>query len=70
MLGYSFFYDDDGKIIGSPDYKILPPGMICTEHYSVYRAFNSLNEAQSMVSYLSTKFIRFLTSMTLTGTTT
>lgn len=69
MLGYSFFYED-GKIIGSPDYKILPPGMICTEHYCVYGAFDNLGEAQSMVSYLNTKLIRFLTSTTLTGTTT
>ena len=44
--------------------------MICTEHYCVYRAFDNLGEAQSMVSYLNTKLIRFLTSMTLTGTTT
>ena len=70
MLGYAFFFDKDGKILGSPDYKVLNPGIVCSSHYCVYRSFNNKREADSLVSYLNTKLIRFITALTLTGTTT
>ncbi len=70
MLGYAFFFDDEGKIIGSPEYKILEPNVVCTTHYCVYKTFDNINEAESLISYLYSKLIRFVTAFTLTGTTT
>lgn len=70
MLGYSFFFDKNGKMIGSPEYNILQPNVVCDTHYCVYRTFDNISEAESLVSYLNTKLIRFITSMSLTGTTT
>lgn len=66
MLGYSFFFYD-GKILGSPLYVVLNPGVICSANYCVFRAFDTKEEAESMISFLNTKFIRFVTSLTLTG---
>lgn len=70
MLGYSFFFDDNGKMIGSPEYKVLGKNTVCSSHYVVYRAFDNEDEAESLVSYLNTKLIRFITALALTGTTT
>lgn len=41
---------------------ILPPGMICTETYLVIGSYGSQLEAQNLVSYMKTKFFRFLLS--------
>lgn len=70
MLGYAFFFDKEGRILGSPDYKVLEPGVVCSSHYCVYRTFDNRAEAGSLISYLNTKLIRFITALTLTGTTT
>ena len=40
--------------------EILPPGYICTETYLLAGWFNTENEAKNLLSYLSTKFVRFL----------
>lgn len=39
---------------------ILPPGFICTETYLVVGAYDSKKEAVNLVSYMKTKFFRFL----------
>lgn len=70
MFGYSFFFDDSGKMIGSPGYRVLGKNTVCSKHYVVYRAFDDENEAKSLTSYLNTKLIRFITALALTGTTT
>ena len=41
---------------------ILPPGMICTETYLVIGSYNSQLEAQNLVTYMKSKFFRFLLS--------
>ncbi len=41
---------------------ILPPGSICTETYIVVGSYDDKETALNMVSYLKTKFLRFLVS--------
>jgi len=41
---------------------ILPPGTICTETYLVVGSYKNINFANNLVSYLKTKFVRFLVS--------
>jgi site-specific DNA-methyltransferase (adenine-specific) len=41
---------------------ILKPGTICTETYIVAGVFNKRIEAQKLVNYLKTRFVRFLIS--------
>lgn len=54
--------DKDGKrrILSIID--ILPPQSICTSTYIVVQAFDDLNYAKNLVSYLKTQFVRFLLS--------
>ncbi len=40
--------------------QILPPNSSCTESYLVASTFDNENEAKNMLSYLKTKFVRFL----------
>jgi site-specific DNA-methyltransferase (adenine-specific) len=40
----------------------LPPGSICTETYLVIGAYDTESEAQNLISYMKTKFFRFLVS--------
>lgn len=42
--------------------EILPPGVICTESYIIAGVFTTESEANILVSYLKTKFVRFLIS--------
>ncbi len=42
--------------------EILPPGTICTETYLVVAATKSKSEAEKIVTYLNTRFVRFLVS--------
>ncbi len=41
---------------------ILPPGTICTETYLVIGTFENREQAQNLVSYMKTRFFRFLVS--------
>ena len=54
--------DKDGKrrILSIVD--ILPPRTICTSTYIVVDTFNTKKEAENLVTYLKTKFTRFLMS--------
>ena len=45
--------------------EVMPPGSVCTESYLVIGPFNSEKEAKGAVSYLKTKFSRFLISTIL-----
>lgn len=42
---------------------IAPPGSACTETYLVAGRFDNKKEAESFVSYLKTRFVRFLISL-------
>ncbi|MCQ2008364.1 hypothetical protein NOF63_10155, partial [Limosilactobacillus fermentum] len=42
---------------------IAEPGTACTETYIVAGSFDSLEEAESLASYLRTRFVRFLVSL-------
>lgn len=39
---------------------IIEPGIICTETYIVVNCFNTKTEAENFVSYMKTKFFRFM----------
>jgi site-specific DNA-methyltransferase (adenine-specific) len=41
---------------------ILPPGTICTETYLVIGAYNAKKQAENLVTYMKTRFLRFLVS--------
>ena len=45
--------------------QIAPPGAVCTETYLVIGAFDTEEEAQSLVTYMKTRFFRFLVSLTM-----
>jgi len=50
----------DGKRRVFSKIDILPPGTICTETYLVIGAYATRQEAQNLISYMKTKFFRFL----------
>jgi len=52
----------DGKRKVFSKIDILPPGTICTETYLVIGSFKSETEAQNLVSYMKSRFFRFLVS--------
>lgn len=45
---------------------ILPPKYICTGNYLICATFESEKEAQNCITYLKTKFVRFLISRVVT----
>jgi site-specific DNA-methyltransferase (adenine-specific) len=42
---------------------ILPPGTICTETYLVVGSFETQDEAKNLMTYMKTRFFRFLMSI-------
>lgn len=54
--------DKEGKRRVLSKIEILPPDTICTETYIVVGSFDNKDEANNLVSYLKTKFVRFLIS--------
>lgn len=52
--------DKDGMFKVLSRTMIMEPGEICTDTYIVGGNFKTRNEAENMVSYLKTKFVRFL----------
>lgn len=54
--------DKEGKYYGLSSIRVLPPGTVCTESYLVAGAFDIQEQADSLDSYLRSKFVRFLVS--------
>ena len=52
--------DKDGMFKVLSRTMIMEPGEICTDTYIIGGDFQTRNEAENMVSYLKTKFVRFL----------
>lgn len=52
--------DKNGQFKVLSTMEILPPGYVCTETYLLAGCFDTENEAQNMLKYLKTKFVRFL----------
>lgn len=46
---------------------ILPPGVVCTQSYLVGGAFGSEAEADALLAYLKTRFVRYLMLQTITS---
>ena len=53
----------DGKRRVLSKIEVLPPGTICTETYLVIGAYDKEVEARNLVSYMQTRFFRFLLSL-------
>lgn len=47
--------------------ELLKPGQICSQSYLIINATNNIKIAENTLSYLKTKFARFLIQITLTG---
>jgi len=61
--------DSDGKFrIITSSMKVLEPGDACTHSYFLVGQFDSRAEADSLLSYLRTKFARFLILLAVTAT--
>lgn len=58
----SYAYGERGDfpylVIGKPF--IMEPGVCCTETYLIINTFDSTEEARNLISYVTTKFFRFL----------
>lgn len=52
----------DGKRKVFSKIQILSPGTVCTETYLIVGAYDTQTEAENLVSYMRTKFFRFLVS--------
>ena len=52
--------DKDGKMRVLSVLQVLPPNAVCTETYLVAGTFENESAAANMISYLKTKFARFL----------
>jgi len=56
--------DKDGKRRVFSTMEILPPAAVCTETYLVVDALSSKQEAENLLKYLQTMFVRFLVAQT------
>ncbi len=57
----------DGRFTVTSTYDILKPGEVCTETYLVLFTADSKNLAENYVSYLKTKFYRFLLLLSISS---
>jgi hypothetical protein len=57
--------DNSGKKRVLSRIDVMPPKSVCTESYLVIGPFESKKQSMNVVSYLKTKFFRFLVSTTL-----
>ena len=58
--------DKDGKRRIFSTMEVLPPEVVCTETYIVIDTFDSKAEANNLLQYLKTKFVRFLVAQVTT----
>lgn len=56
--------DKDGKRKVFSTMEVLPPQSVCTETYLVIDAFDTEDEANNLLDFLKTKFVRFLVAQT------
>lgn len=52
--------DNEGKKKVLSKIEVLPPGTICSESYLLVKTFSNKEEADNLVNYLKSKFVRFL----------
>ena len=58
--------DRNGKFRVLSAMTVLPPAVVCTQSYLVGGAYNTKEEADNFMAYLSTKFARYLMLQTIT----
>jgi hypothetical protein len=58
--------DKEGKRRIFSTMEILPPKTVCTETYIVIDCFDTKKEAQNLLAYLKTRFVRFLVAQVTT----
>ena len=60
--------DKDGKFnVFTKSMRVLGPGDVCTHSYFVIGCFDTKNEAENVLSYLKTRFVRFIVMTTLSA---
>ena len=59
--------DRNGKFRVLSAMTVLPPAVVCTQSYLVGGAYNTKEEADNFMAYLSTKFARYLMLQTITS---
>ena len=59
--------DRNGKFRVLSAMTVLPPAVVCTQSYLVGGAYNTKEEADNLLAYLSTKFARYLMLQTITS---
>ncbi len=57
--------DKDGKKRVLSRVEVLPPNSVCSESYLLLNVFDNEQEALNLVSYMKTRFVRFLLSTIL-----
>lgn len=57
--------DKNGQMKVISVIEILEPKVVCTETYLVIGSFDEISQANNLVSYMKTKFFRFLLQQSL-----
>lgn len=59
--------DSSGKISVASNFFLIEPGAICTQTYIVVNVFDGKAEADNFISYMKTKFFRFMLGLRISG---
>lgn len=59
--------DSTGKFNVFSSLEILQKGFVCTQSYFVADSFDTIQQAQNLLTYFKSKFVRFLVLLTLTS---
>lgn len=67
ISGHAGETDENGQVKVLSTIKVIEPNSVCTDTYIVINAHKTKEEADNIVSYLKTKFVRFLMLQTITS---
>ena len=67
ISGHAGETDENGQVKVLSTLKVIGPNSVCTDTYIVINAHNTKDEAENIMSYLKTKFVRFLVLQTITS---
>ena len=67
ISGHAGETDENGQVKVLSTIKVIEPNSVCTDTYIVVNAHKTKEEGYNIVSYLKTKFVRFLMLQTITS---